>query len=121
MSLPGDDKILEKRTVIFDIKKIKNTWALKSVFRLQQVLDVICEYNNLKIVDKMVYDSSIIYMLTDSSYIAMETFPENKHLTFDLYITGHNHSDEDFECIFDFLCMAFEANSLFSNSQIIVR
>lgn len=108
------------KRIIYDIKKIKNLWALKSIFRIEQVLDIICEYNDFEIIEKNETDTSMIYMLSDSSHLAIHTFPETDYLAFDLYTCKEYVNEDTFDCIFDFLVQAFKANPLWSSIKIII-
>ena len=113
--------ILTRKSIIIDIRKIKNKWELKSNLRLKQVLDVICEYNELEIVEKIIFDRIIKYILIDSSHVTIQAFPENDHIAFDFYFSGEYKTDDFFELIFDFLVQAYDANPLWSSLQIVER
>jgi hypothetical protein len=95
---------------------VKNTSALNSNSYLRDVIDVICQYNNFKISQQMIYDKNIISMLKDTSYIILQSFGEECYLSVDIHKYGEYVKD-DYERILDFLIQAFDANPLWSSMR----
>lgn len=105
--------MLNSKRIMFDIKLIKNSWALNAKSHMRDVMDVICEYNNFDVNQKVINDNSILYMLRDTSYIILQSFPEECYLSVDIHKYGE-YVKEEYDCIFDFLVQAFDANPLWS-------
>lgn len=121
MTISGLQRInkITGKHIIFDIKKIKQTWALKSNYRLKQVLDVICEYNKFEIVEIMSFDKTLIYILNNSSHITLQSFPESNYLSVYFHIYEEYENTELIDCNIDFLVQAFDANPLWSSVKVI--
>ena len=106
--------------MICDIRHIEDIGALNTNSKIEQIIEIVCEYNELSILNKRIVPSSgfnVLYKLTES-YIILHTFPEIKHLVFDFYTSLEYDDIEPFNLIYDFLLLAFQANSTLSSMEI---
>jgi S-adenosylmethionine decarboxylase len=111
--------------MICDISHIEDVKNLNSITYIQQILDIICDYNKLDTINRMTYEIpssgyAIHYMLSES-YISIHSFPQNKYLAFDFYTSRNYEDNEPLVLIYDFLLLAFQANETLSTIQITDR
>lgn len=111
--------------LICDLVSINNTARLNTILLIQQILDIICEYNTFSVIQKITHEIEnsgylIVYIL-EEAHINIRTVPDENFIAFDLYSWREFDDNENLECIYDFLIAAFEANSSRSNIHIINR
>jgi S-adenosylmethionine/arginine decarboxylase-like enzyme len=103
-----------------NISHIENIDAVNSIEKIEQILTIVCEYNNLIIKDKIINEDDgifIIYMLKNS-YLSLKTCPDIHSLLFDIALFQHDDEDS-LILIYDFILLAFQANATLSTMKIV--
>jgi S-adenosylmethionine decarboxylase len=111
--------------MICDLKNIKNTDLLNNCDKLKKMMQEICTKYDFEILNRMEYvfqpiGCSILFLLSES-HISIHTFPEKKHISFDLYTCRQYDNDEVYNKIYDFLIKHLDASINESKCQIINR
>jgi S-adenosylmethionine decarboxylase len=119
-----EERITSGKHIVCDIKGIQNLDLLNSSKEIREMLNIICEKYNFQILEKIHYDfvpegCSIIFLLSES-HISIHTFPEKRHISFDLYTCRHYENNKEYEEIFNYLIKILNA-SYDSNYKIIDR
>jgi S-adenosylmethionine/arginine decarboxylase-like enzyme len=110
--------------MICDIKGIKNLNKLNSCEDLIFLLRKICKKHNFGIIKELSHEfipigHSILFLLSES-HISIHSFPEKKHLSFDLYTCREYDNDNEYNEIYHEIIRFFDASND-SNLQIIDR
>ena len=118
------DNIMENTAyhMLCTINGIENHDYLKNITKINDIMDIICLYNNIIIIEKINPEFSCsrlstIYILEDF-HMSVHTFPEKKSLTFE-FCTFRNNIP--FHSIFEFFVQAFYANTYSSGFNVINR
>lgn len=111
---PVVDFVNPGKLMTCDLRNIKKQDMLDSFDNICKVLDTICIYNNLTIIQKIHHQFiphgfSIIYMLAES-HISIHSFPEKKYIAFDIYTCRNYDNNTEYFKIYDFLVDAFGAD-----------
>lgn len=119
--MANNNKIIHQ--MYSDIKCIENRDSLLSIEKIKDIMDVICLYNNITIIDKITPNQSndgiinIVYILEDF-HMSIHTFPDNNSIAFDF---GTFKKNVNFYSIFEFLVEALHANTRYSGFNVIDR
>jgi S-adenosylmethionine decarboxylase proenzyme len=119
------DSLSAGKHMICDLKNIQNKDLLNSYEKLNEMLELICDFYQFQIIEKIHKNftpegCTILYLLSES-HLSIHTFPERSFLSFDIY-TCRNYEDnkeylEIFDCLLDYL----NADKETSNYTIIDR
>lgn len=119
-----EERVSSGKHIVCDIKGIQNVDLLNSSKDLKEMLCNICEKYNFQILEKIHYDfvpegCSILFLLSES-HISIHTFPEKRHMSFDLYTCRDYENNKEYEEIYDYLINILNASTE-SNYKIIDR
>ena len=111
--------------LICDIKNISNLKLLHNKLDLKLLCKDICIENDYTILGELDHDfhpegCSFIFLLSES-HLSVHTFPECKHLSFDLYTCRQYDNNSIYLEIFNTLCKKLEGSFLDSDYKIIDR
>ena len=119
------DSLTAGKHMSCDFKNIQNKDLLNNVDKLNEILELICNFYQFQILEKIqkVFTPegyTILYLLSES-HISVHTFPERNFLSFDIY-TCRDYKDnteylEIFHCLLDHL----RADNLTSTYKIVDR
>ena len=99
--------------LICDVKGIKNIRLLNSMVHLTEMLNNICDVCEFGILKRIMHEfkpigCSVLFLLSES-HISIHTFPEQNHLSFDLYTCRQYETNEDYKTIVNYLITELEA------------
>jgi len=119
-----EERLSSGKHLVCDIKGIQNVDLLNSSKELGEMLNNICEKYNFQILEKIHYDfvpigCSILFLLSES-HISIHTFPEKRHISFDLYTCREYENNKEYEEINNYLINFLNA-SVSSNYKVIDR
>ena len=119
-----EERLSSGKHLVCDIKGIQNLDLLNSSKKLIEMLHNICEKYNFQILEKIHYDfvpegCSILFLLSES-HISIHSFPEKRHISFDLYTCREYENNKEYEELYDYLIHFLEASNN-SNYKIIDR
>lgn len=110
--------------MICDFKGIENSVLLNSITELKSLMREICQINNFNILNEIDYQflpigCSILFLLSES-HLSIHTFPEKKHISFDIYTCRQYADNTVYNKIFEFLSNKLQS-SLDSKCKIMDR
>ena len=110
--------------MICDISNIKNTKLLNNTELLKELLRNVCINYNFEILKEVDYSftpqgCTILFLLSES-HISIHTFPERKHISFDIYTCREYSNNNEYNEIYYYLIHSLEA-SMNSECKIIDR
>ena len=93
--------------LIGDIKKISNTNLLNNKLDLKLLFKDICFTHNFTILGEIDHEfhpegCTFIFLLSES-HLSMHSFPEKKHISFDIYTCRQYDNNDVYNEIFHFL------------------
>ena len=111
--------------MICDFKGIKNNNLLNNMDQLNTVLKQICIDNDFQILNEMQYKfepigCSILFLLSES-HLSIHTFPEKKHMSFDIYTCRQYKDNAVYNEIFQYLINILDADGTSSTRRIVDR
>ena len=110
--------------MICDFKDIKNSELLNNMEELNLVMREICKTNEFTILNEIEHQFSPIgcsfLFLLSESHLSIHTFPEKKHISFDIYTCRQYENNDIYNEIFYTLIDKLQA-SLDSNCRIMER
>jgi len=109
-----ETRISSGKHLICDIKDIKNTKLLNNIDELKTILNNICEKLNFQVLERSQYEfvpqgCSVLFLLSES-HISLHSFPERKHMSFDLYTCREYEDNKEYEEIYKYLIKTLEAS-----------
>jgi len=118
------NRISSGKHMICDIFDIRNTKLLNNKESLKEILKNICIKYNFEILKEVDYSftpqgCTILFLLSES-HISIHTFPERKHISFDIYTCRHYNNNNEYNEIYYYLIHSLEA-SMNSECKIIDR
>jgi len=118
------NKLTSGKHMICDIYDIKNTNLLNNKYLLSTLLKNICSKYGFEILKEADYSfepigCTIIFLLSES-HISIHTFPEKKHISFDIYTCRYYNDNSEYIEIYNFLINQLNA-SIESECKIIDR
>lgn len=118
------NRISSGKHMICDISNIKNTKLLNNKELLKELLRNICINYNFEILKEVDYSftpqgCTILFLLSES-HISIHTFPERKHISFDIYTCRQYSNNNEYNEIYYYLIHSLEA-SMNSECKIIDR
>ena len=110
--------------MICDFKGIENVELLNNITELKTLMGDICKKNDFTILNEMEQQfvpigCSIIFLLSES-HLSIHTFPEKKHMSFDIYTCRQYDDNTVYYEIYNFLLDKLNC-SLDSSCRIIDR
>jgi len=110
--------------MICDFKGIENVELLNNMTELQLLMKEICKTHNFSILQEIEHQfmpigCSFLFMLSES-HLSMHSFPEKKHISFDIYTCRQYDNNDVYNEIFNFLIDKLKA-SLDSSCRIVDR
>jgi S-adenosylmethionine decarboxylase proenzyme len=110
--------------MICDFKEIENLYLLNSADELVKLLKQICKVNDFTVLKEIYYEftpigCSIIFLLSES-HLSIHTFPEKKHMSFDIYTCRQYENNDAYNNIYNILIDKLKASSE-STQRIIDR
>lgn len=110
--------------MICDFKGIENVELLNNITELKALMGDICKKNDFTILNEMEQQfvpigCSIIFLLSES-HLSIHTFPEKKHMSFDIYTCRQYDDNTVYYEIYNFLLDKLNC-SLDSSCRIIDR
>lgn len=119
-----NERISSGKHMICDIRGIENDELLNNVKLLKNMLTIVCDKYNFQSLQEVSYEftpqgCSILFLLSES-HISIHTFPERKHMSFDLYTCRDYKNNEEYNNIYIFLVETLSASNN-STLQIIER
>ena len=110
--------------MICDFKGIENVELLNNITELKALMGDICKKNDFTILNEMEQQfvpigCSIIFLLSES-HLSIHTFPEKKHMSFDIYTCRQYDDNNVYYEIYNFLLDKLNC-SLDSSCRIIDR
>jgi len=110
--------------MICDFKGIENAELLNDITELKCLMREICKINDFNILNEIDHPfvpigCSILFLLSES-HISIHTFPEKKHISFDIYTCRQYNDNAVYNKIYDFLLNRLKA-SLESKCIIVDR
>jgi S-adenosylmethionine/arginine decarboxylase-like enzyme len=111
--------------LICDFKKITNTNLLNDKLGLKLLCKNLCIEHNFTIIGELDHDfhpygCSFILLLSES-HLSVHTFPEKKHLSFDLYTCKQYENNDIYTNIILDLCKKLETKAETCDYKIIDR
>jgi S-adenosylmethionine decarboxylase proenzyme len=110
--------------MICDFKGIENIELLNDATELKYLMREICKINDFNILNEIDHlfvpiGCSILFLLSES-HLSIHTFPEKKHISFDIYTCRQYNDNAVYNKIYDFLLHRLKA-SLDSKCRIVDR
>jgi S-adenosylmethionine decarboxylase proenzyme len=101
--------------MICDFKGIQNTDLLNNPTELKALLREICKTYEFSILNEVEHNfvpigCSILFLLSES-HLSIHTFPEKKHMSFDIYTCRQYNDNNDYNEIFNFLSSKLQTSS----------
>jgi S-adenosylmethionine decarboxylase proenzyme len=101
--------------MICDFKGIQNTNLLNNPNELKELLREICKTYEFSILNELDHKfspigCSILFLLSES-HLSIHTFPEQKHISFDIYTCRQYNDNTHYNEIFKFLSSKLETSS----------
>ena len=111
--------------MICDFKCIKNEVLLNNMEKLNTMLKQICNDNEFQILHEVQYKfepigCSILFLLSES-HLSIHTFPEKKHMSFDIYTCRQYKDNTVYNEIYQYLINILDASGNDSARRIIDR
>ena len=110
--------------MVCDFKDIKNSELLNNMEKLKLVMREICKTNEFTILNETEHQFSPIgcsfLFLLSESHLSIHTFPEKKHISFDIYTCRQYENNDIYNEIFHTLIDNLQA-SLDSTCRIMER
>jgi S-adenosylmethionine decarboxylase proenzyme len=110
--------------MICDFKGIENLELLNNITKLKSLMREICKKNDFTILNEIDHPfvpigCSILFLLSES-HLSIHTFPEKKHMSFDIYTCRQYDDNTVYNDIYNFLLDKLNC-SLDSTCRIIDR
>jgi len=110
--------------MICDFKGIENLELLNNITKLKTLMRDICKKNDFTILNEIDHQfvpigCSILFLLSES-HLSIHTFPERKHMSFDIYTCRQYDDNTVYNEIYNFLLDNLNC-SLDSTCRIIDR
>jgi S-adenosylmethionine decarboxylase proenzyme len=110
--------------MICDFKNIDNSELLNNMTELKFIMREICKVNDFDILNELEHQfspigCSFVFLLSES-HLSLHTFPEKKHISFDIYTCRQYDNNNVYNEIFHFLIDKLQA-SLESTCRIVDR
>jgi len=110
--------------MICDFKGIENSDLLNNITKLKSLMREICKKNDFTILNEIDHPfvpigCSILFLLSES-HLSIHTFPEKKHMSFDIYTCRQYDDNTVYNEIYNFLLDNLNC-SLDSTCRIIDR
>jgi S-adenosylmethionine decarboxylase proenzyme len=111
--------------LICDLKNIMNTKLLNDKLGLKLMCKNLCIENNFTIIGEVDHDfhpqgCSFVFLLSES-HLSVHTFPEKKHMSFDLYTCKQYDNNDIYLSIFFDLCQKLDARPEICDYKIVDR
>jgi S-adenosylmethionine decarboxylase len=111
--------------MICDFKCIKNEVLLNNMEQLNTMLKQICIDNEFQILNEVQYKfepigCSILFLLSES-HLSIHTFPEKKHMSFDIYTCRQYKDNTVYNEIYQYLINILDASGNDSTRRIVDR
>ena len=110
--------------LICNFKQIENKELLNSIGHLKDMCKIICKTHDFSILQECEHTFSpmgctFLFLLSES-HLSIHTFPEKKHISFDIYTCRQYNDNTVYNKIYDFLLNRLKA-SLESKCRIVDR
>lgn len=110
--------------MICDFKNIDNSELLNNMTELKFIMSEICKVNDFTILNEIEHQfspigCSFVFLLSES-HLSVHTFPEKKHISFDIYTCRQYDNNDVYNEIFNVLIDKLQA-SLDSTCRIMDR
>jgi S-adenosylmethionine decarboxylase proenzyme len=111
--------------LICDFKNIMNTKLMNDKLGLKLMCKNLCIENNFTIIGEVDHDfhpqgCSFVFLLSES-HLSVHTFPEKKHMSFDLYTCKQYDNNDIYLSIFFDLCQKLGARPEICDYKIFDR
>ena len=109
-----ENSLSSGKHMIIDIHDIQNDELLNNMKGLTQVLQQICRKYHFEILNVITHSFSpqgctLLFLLSES-HISLHTFPERRHISFDIYTCRQYETNKEYNEICQWLIETLEAS-----------